>query len=141
MSRGATALDAAFHIHTDVGLHAVGANINGKEVQFSYELQNGDLVDIQTSPDATPQTDWLRWAHRRSTKTKLKTYFKARERLALEQSRLRDQSSFFSPAGLFNTISKGLRLHRDDKNPPPKDDIVVGYWLTEDRNNATALFS
>mmetsp|Transcript_17090 Transcript_17090/g.51899 ORF Transcript_17090/g.51899 Transcript_17090/m.51899 type:complete len:756 (+) Transcript_17090:31-2298(+) len=80
LSRGATVLDAAFHIHTDVGLHAATAFINGKEVQFSYELQNGDLVTVKTSPDATPQTDWTRWAHRRSTKTKLKAYFKARER-------------------------------------------------------------
>ncbi|KAJ8602386.1 hypothetical protein CTAYLR_004248 [Chrysophaeum taylorii] len=84
LSRGATVLDAAFHIHTDVGLRARAAFINGREVQFSYELRNGDVVSIVTSPDAYPQLDWMRWAHRRSTRSKLRAYFKQRERRAKE---------------------------------------------------------
>lgn len=80
LSRGATVLDAAFHIHTDVGLHAVAAYINGQEVQFSYELRNGDVVSIVTSEDAQPQRDWMQWANRRSTRSKLRAYFKANER-------------------------------------------------------------
>ena len=52
-------LDAAFSIHTDVGLHLDRALINGHEVQLSYELHNGDVVSIKTSEDARPQLDWL----------------------------------------------------------------------------------
>lgn len=96
LSRGATALDAAFHIHTDVGLKAVAAHINGREVQFSYELRNGDVVDIQTAPDARPQLDWMRWAHRRSTRSKLRTYFKQQERIAKENNSPTTSTSVYS---------------------------------------------
>ena len=76
LSKGATVLDAAFSIHTDVGLHLDRALINGHEVQLSYELHNGDVVSIKTSEDARPQLDWLRMAQRRSTRSKLRAYFK-----------------------------------------------------------------
>jgi len=76
LSKGATVLDAAFSIHTDVGLHLEKALINGHEVQPSYQLHNGDVISIQTSADARPQLDWLRMAQRRSTRAKLRAYFK-----------------------------------------------------------------
>ena len=76
LSKGATVLDAAFSIHTDVGLHLDRALFNGHEVQLSYELHNGDVVSIKTSEDARPQLDWLRMAQRRSTRSKLRAYFK-----------------------------------------------------------------
>ena len=76
LSKGATVLAAAFSIHTDVGLHLDRALINGHEVQLSYELHNGDVVSIKTSEDARPQLDWLRMAQRRSTRSKLRAYFK-----------------------------------------------------------------
>jgi len=93
LSRGATVLDAAFQIHTDVGLHASGALINGQPVQFSYVLQNGDVVSITTSPDAKPQPDWMRWATRRSTRTKLRSYFKAQQKRAASD---KDRAALFS---------------------------------------------
>ena len=83
LSRGATVLDAAFQIHTDVGLKCDRALINGREVQLSYELQNGDVVSIVTDDDAQPQFEWLRMAQRRSTRSKLRAYFKG-ESLAYE---------------------------------------------------------
>ncbi|KAH8087588.1 hypothetical protein JL720_6899 [Aureococcus anophagefferens] len=58
LSRGATVLDAAFHIHTEIGLKVATAYVNGQEVQLSYELKNGDVVSVSTSEDARPQLDW-----------------------------------------------------------------------------------
>ncbi|MFP4081328.1 MAG: RelA/SpoT family protein [Candidatus Aminicenantes bacterium] len=56
---GASALDFAFKIHTEIGLHATGAKINGKLAPLKTILKTGDIVEIQTSPERTPSRDWL----------------------------------------------------------------------------------
>ncbi|HEX8170750.1 MAG TPA: bifunctional (p)ppGpp synthetase/guanosine-3',5'-bis(diphosphate) 3'-pyrophosphohydrolase [Thermoanaerobaculia bacterium] len=57
--RGATPLDFAFRIHTDVGSHCVGARVNGKLVPLRTALKNGDIVEIVTSPTQSPSREWL----------------------------------------------------------------------------------
>eukprot|EP00566_Odontella_aurita_P001993 CAMPEP_0113556114 /NCGR_PEP_ID=MMETSP0015_2-20120614/17082_1 /TAXON_ID=2838 /ORGANISM="Odontella" /LENGTH=1056 /DNA_ID=CAMNT_0000457445 /DNA_START=199 /DNA_END=3369 /DNA_ORIENTATION=+ /assembly_acc=CAM_ASM_000160 len=85
LSRGATVIDAAFQIHTEVGLEMHGATINGKPVPFSYELQNGDVVSILTG-EGKPETDWMRYAKSRSTRSKLRSYFRARQKESLRHA-------------------------------------------------------
>ncbi len=58
--RGATPLDFAYRIHTDVGHHTGGARINGKLVPLKTELKNGDMVEILTNPNRRPSRDWLK---------------------------------------------------------------------------------
>jgi len=82
LSRGATIIDAAFAIHTEVGLTMVGAQINGRKQVLSYELQNGDVVSIVTSPEGRPSLDWMRFARSRSTRAKLRAYFRSQQRAA-----------------------------------------------------------
>jgi GTP diphosphokinase / guanosine-3',5'-bis(diphosphate) 3'-diphosphatase len=55
----ATALDFAFSIHTELGLHMSGAVVNGQKVGLDHELKEGDLVEVLTSPEAGPQRSWL----------------------------------------------------------------------------------
>ena len=62
LSRGATVIDAAFQIHTEVGMRMCGVEINGEPAALSYELRNGDMVSVLTSPDARPETEWMRFA-------------------------------------------------------------------------------
>src|SRR5512140_2541726 len=57
--RGATPLDFAYRIHTDVGHHCVGARLNGKLVPLRTPLKNGDIVDIIPGPTQTPSREWL----------------------------------------------------------------------------------
>lgn len=85
LSRGATTIDAAFQIHTEVGLNMHGVEINGKPVPFSYELQNGDVVNILTG-EGKPATDWMRYAKSRSTRSKLRSYFRARQKESLREA-------------------------------------------------------
>jgi GTP pyrophosphokinase len=85
LSRGATAIDAAFQIHTEVGLTMHGVEINGKPRAFSYELQNGDVVSIQTG-QGKPATDWMRYAKSRSTRSKLRSYFRDRQKDSLSEA-------------------------------------------------------
>lgn len=59
----ATALDFAYHIHTEVGNHAVGAKVNGRLIPLRTPLKLGDTVEILTKTDAHPSRDWLQWAN------------------------------------------------------------------------------
>ncbi len=59
LPKGATVLDFAFAVHSEVGAKAVSAKVNGKNVSIKYQLQNGDSVAINTSPQQSPKKDWL----------------------------------------------------------------------------------
>jgi GTP pyrophosphokinase len=59
MAQGATPLDFAYHIHTDVGHRCRGAKVNGRIVPLSYELKNGEQVEVLTAKNAAPSRDWL----------------------------------------------------------------------------------
>lgn len=76
LSRGCTALDAAFKIHSEVGMHMLYPEINDKQVPPFYELQNGDRVNIVTAEDAVPQREWLACAFLRSTRNRLSARFR-----------------------------------------------------------------
>ena len=56
---GATPLDLAYHIHTEIGHHCRGAKVMGKLVNLNYRLQNADQVEILTSKRSSPSLDWL----------------------------------------------------------------------------------
>ncbi|WP_312083826.1 RelA/SpoT family protein [Epilithonimonas hominis] len=69
---GATALDFAFSVHTDLGMKCLGAKINGKLVPISYVLQNGDQIDILSSQNQKPKADWLEFVVTSKAKSKIK---------------------------------------------------------------------
>lgn len=69
---GATVLDFAFDIHTDVGASCVGGKVNGKNVTIRHILQNGDHVDIIRSKNQTPKQDWLSFVVTNKARTKIR---------------------------------------------------------------------
>ncbi|OGP59631.1 MAG: GTP pyrophosphokinase [Deltaproteobacteria bacterium RBG_13_52_11b] len=77
---GATPVDFAYSIHSDVGNHCMGARINGKIVPLRYELRSGDTVEIITSPNQKPSKDWLKNVKTSRAKTKIRQWFAAAER-------------------------------------------------------------
>ena len=84
---GATPLDFAFRIHTDVGHRCIGAKVNGKLVALTYQLQNGDTVEIMTSKTVRgPSLDWLNpglgYLSTNSARTKVRQWFNRQERRA-----------------------------------------------------------
>ncbi|MCX8118211.1 MAG: bifunctional (p)ppGpp synthetase/guanosine-3',5'-bis(diphosphate) 3'-pyrophosphohydrolase [Desulfobacterota bacterium] len=77
---GATPVDFAYSIHSDIGHHCVGAKVNGKLVPLRYEFKSGDTVEILTSPNQKPSKDWLKFVKTSRAKTKIRQWFKAEER-------------------------------------------------------------
>ena len=72
LPKGATVLDFAFQIHTNVGSHCSGGKINGKNVPMRTKLQSGDQVEILTSQQQMPKRDWLNYAVTTKAKTKIR---------------------------------------------------------------------
>jgi GTP pyrophosphokinase len=73
LPKGATPLDFAFSIHTQVGMKTRGAKVNGKLVPLSHELQSGDRVEIMTSENAKPNANWLDYATTARARSKIKS--------------------------------------------------------------------
>jgi GTP diphosphokinase / guanosine-3',5'-bis(diphosphate) 3'-diphosphatase len=78
--KGATPIDFAYSVHTDVGHRCVGAKVNGKLVPLKYELKNGDIVEVITSPHHTPSKDWLKMVRSSRARNKIRAWIKTEER-------------------------------------------------------------
>ena len=76
LPKGATALDFAFHIHTQVGSRCMGAKVNSKLVPLSHGLISGDQIEIITSKNQSPKEDWLNYANTARAKQKIKSSLK-----------------------------------------------------------------
>jgi guanosine-3',5'-bis(diphosphate) 3'-pyrophosphohydrolase len=76
LPKGASALDFAFHIHTEVGMHTRGTKVNGKLVPLSHALQSGDQVEVITSNNAKPTANWLDYASTSRAQSKIKSSLK-----------------------------------------------------------------
>jgi GTP pyrophosphokinase len=81
LPRGSTPIDFAFSIHTDIGLHCGGARVNGRIVPLRYELHNGDIVEILTSPTQHPSRDWLKFVKTPRARSRIKAWIKNEERV------------------------------------------------------------
>jgi len=76
LPRGATAVDFAFAIHSNVGSHTAGARINNEQVPLRTELKNGDVVEIITEPAATPNPAWLGFVRTGRARSKIRHHLK-----------------------------------------------------------------
>ncbi|MBB6096940.1 GTP pyrophosphokinase [Deinobacterium chartae] len=81
LPKGATPIDFAYHIHSRIGDTCVGARVNGSIVPLNYHLQNGDRVEIISSKNSPgPSKDWMNFAITRSARSKIRHFFRAKER-------------------------------------------------------------
>ena len=77
--KGATPIDFAYSIHTEIGDHCSGAKVNGKMAPLKYQLRSGDTVEIMTSPGQVPHKDWLKFVKTPRAKTKIKHWVRIEE--------------------------------------------------------------
>ena len=118
---GATPIDAAYRIHSDLGLHCAGAKVNGKIVPLTYHFKNGDIVEILARPNANPSLDWLAAAKTSHARTKIKAYFRklrfasnvarGRELLQKELERLHLDARHLMSPDVLNKIAEQMNSH------------------------------
>ena len=87
LPKGATPLDFAFHVHTEVGIKTRGARVNGKLVPLSSRLKSGDQVEIITSDNAKPTTAWLDYCHTAKALSKIRSSLNAEKKSIAEEGR------------------------------------------------------
>jgi len=88
LAKGATALDFAFHVHTEIGKHTRGAKVNGKLVPLSFALNNGDQVEIITSEKTKPSANWLNYVITGRAIAKIKSTLKEEEKQIAEEGKV-----------------------------------------------------
>ena len=76
LPQGASVLDFAFQIHSNVGLHCVGARVDGRNRKINHRLASGDTVEIITSPQQEPSRDWLAWVVTSKARNKIRSVLK-----------------------------------------------------------------
>ncbi|MGM0377160.1 MAG: RelA/SpoT family protein [Bacteroidota bacterium] len=121
MPKGATALDLAFEIHTDVGYKCIGAKVNYKLVPLSYELKSGDQVEILTSEKQKPKYDWINFVTTAKAKTRIKNAFK-KERKTIIQKGERELEEALNEKKL-TTNAKILKKLQNYYNLPSKEEL------------------
>jgi GTP diphosphokinase / guanosine-3',5'-bis(diphosphate) 3'-diphosphatase len=80
LPRGASPVDFAFAIHSDVGSKCIGAKVNGKIVPLRYKLKNGDQVEVLTGPQAHPSKDWLTFVTTSRAQQRIRAFIKQQQR-------------------------------------------------------------
>ena len=80
LAAGATPVDFAFAIHSQVGEHCTGARVNGQQVPLSHRLRNGDTIEIVTNPAQNPNRDWLTFVATTKAKQRIRAFLKSEER-------------------------------------------------------------
>ncbi|EMJ89977.1 RelA/SpoT family protein [Leptospira meyeri] len=134
MPKGATVLDYAFRIHTDVGLHARGGKVNGRMVTLRTELKSGDQVEIITEKSSKPSPIWLRIVKTSGARQKLRAYFRKLQEDSQREtigSVLETQASAIDE----NTIKeiKKVKIKKPHKTNPHQEEskefgISVAGW-------------
>lgn len=115
LPKGATSLDFAFSIHTEVGLHTRGARVNGKLVPLSHELNSGDQVEVITSEKAKPNSNWLDYATTARARAKIKSSLKEEKKSIAEEGKA--------------ILTRKLRAQKIPFNEKTVNELVVFFKL------------
>ncbi len=130
----ATPVDFAFQVHTEIGLHCIGAKVNGKMVPLSYKLKSGDQVEVITSKKQTPNPDWMKFVVTHKARSRIRHWINEKRRRAVDLGR-----EVFEK----KTAKAGIELDEQDLNkhasklkfPNPQQmfyEIGVGLYDAQD---------
>ncbi len=120
LPKNSTALDFAFAIHTEIGIHCIGARINGKFVPIRKELKGGEVIEILTSKKQLPSLDWFEITKTRKAKSKIRSFFREVNKLNKNEKVKFSSETISNVINSFNTEkSKELNkseVYKTDKN-------------------------
>lgn len=142
--KGATPIDFAFGVHTDIGFTCVGAKVNSRLVPLRYELQNGDIVEILTDVKHRPSRDWLKLVKTPRARGRIKQWVKTEEKLRsislgrdLLEKELRRMGK--SPAQILKPETMSTMLARSGFSAPDEFFATVGYGKLSPRQAMARL--
>jgi GTP pyrophosphokinase len=125
LPRGATPVDFAYTIHSEIGEHTVGAKVNGKLVPLRYKLKNGDTVEILTSPHSHPSKDWLTFVKTSRAQARIRQFIRqAEHRRSIEIGRELAEREFRRFGVTFNKALKDGTLEKAAN--------ALGYRIADD---------
>ncbi len=125
LPRGATPVDFAYTIHSEIGEHCVGAKVNGKLVPLRYKLKNGDTVEILTSPHSHPSKDWLTFVKTSRAQARIRQFIRqAEHRRSIEIGREVAEREFRRFGVTLNKVHKGGELDKAAN--------ALGYRIADD---------
>ncbi|MEW5852298.1 MAG: bifunctional (p)ppGpp synthetase/guanosine-3',5'-bis(diphosphate) 3'-pyrophosphohydrolase [Myxococcota bacterium] len=132
LPRGATPVDFAYAIHSDVGDKCSGAKVNGRIVPLRHQLKNGDMVEVLTSPHQKPSKDWLQFVKSGRARNRIRAYIRLAEREKSAQIGRELLDKEFKRFGQnFNKFEKNgelVKAFADGKHRNLEDILVaVGY--------------
>ena len=132
LPRGATAVDFAYIIHTEVGNQCTGAKVNGQLVPLTYKLRTGDIIEITTSKNHHPSKDWLKYVKTVKARSKIRHWIKTQEKdRSLTLGREMLDKAFRKEKLNFNTLAKSEQMEEVGAHFGFKkvDDLIanVGY--------------
>jgi GTP diphosphokinase / guanosine-3',5'-bis(diphosphate) 3'-diphosphatase len=135
LPEGATPIDFAYTVHTDVGHHCVGAKVNGKLVPLRYTLRQGDIVEVVTSPGQHPSRDWLKIAKSNRARAKINQWLKVEERarsLELGRELFEREAKKYRLAPATLLAGEELKKLGAELGFPSVDDLLasIGYGKT-----------
>ena len=126
--RGATPLDFAYKIHTELGHHCNGARVNGKLVPLKTQLQNGDIVEIMTNSARKPSRDWLSFVGTSRAKSKIRQWLNTEQKKrSLEIGR--------------RLLERALRRHKISSKRFLDSSPLKAYLVSEGVGHAEDLLS
>ena len=132
VANGATPVDFAYLIHTEVGNQCVGAKVNGRIVPLQYELKTGDTVEISTSKKSHPSKDWLNFVKTVKARSRIRQWIKTQEKeRSITLGREMCEKAFRKYRLNFNTLLKSEEMEKVVEHFSFKhvDDLIasVGY--------------
>ncbi len=140
LPRGATPIDFAFAIHSEVGDTCTGAKINGRIVPLRTELQNGDVIEILTTPNSKPSRDWLNYATTSRARNRIRHWISEQQRadsIEIGRKLLEKEAGKFhtSPKKLINDEAEMKRIANEYGLGRAEDLLAsIGYGKTLPRN-------
>lgn len=118
LPQGSTPVDFAFAVHTDIGLHCIGAKVNGRMVTLSHELKSGDSVEILSSDNQKPNQDWLEFVRTTKARSRIKKWFR--------------EAKFDQSLKLGEEImAKGCKRHRISKDQIDLKEVALTFGFSD----------
>jgi GTP pyrophosphokinase len=132
LTRGATPIDFAYRIHTEVGNHCAGSRVNGRIVPMDTALQNGDIVEILTQKNSHPSLDWLNYAVTAGARNRIRQWYKRSHR---DENIARGRDMLEKELGKngFEALLKSApaQTAAERCNYPSVDDLLAGLGYGE----------